>query len=55
MRALDEQQLMPTATATVMQAAAPEAQRAPLLKWVVLAAFMLFLMERFIAGRRSKV
>ncbi|WP_025608528.1 BatA domain-containing protein [Pontibacter actiniarum] len=55
MRALDEQQLMPTATATLMKAATPEAEHAPLLKWVVLAAFMLFLIERFIAGRRSKV
>lgn len=54
LRAVDEQQLMPPVRTSVVAAVAPEAQRESLLKWVVLAAFVLFLIERFIAGRRSK-
>ncbi|GAB3541503.1 hypothetical protein GCM10027443_40880 [Pontibacter brevis] len=54
-RALDEQQLKPVRELAVTTVAEPEAQRVSLLPWVVLAAFVLFLIERFIAGRRATV
>ncbi|AKD02713.1 hypothetical protein PKOR_05715 [Pontibacter korlensis] len=54
-RALDEQQLIPTKRVAVAAAAVPEAQQEPLLKWLILAAALLFIVERWIAGRRSKV
>ncbi|TPE45444.1 BatA domain-containing protein [Pontibacter mangrovi] len=54
-RALDEQQLMPEKQSAVVAAAVPQARQEPLLRWLVLAAAILFLIERFIAGRRSNV
>ncbi|MCJ8163920.1 BatA domain-containing protein [Pontibacter sp. E15-1] len=53
-RALGEQQLIPARKAAVTAQKAPVAQQEKLLPWVVLAAFVLFLIERFIAGRRAK-
>lgn len=54
-RALDEQQLKPAQKLAVFAPEAPEAQRVSLLPWFVLAAFVLFLIERFIAGRRATI
>ncbi|WP_162051411.1 BatA domain-containing protein [Pontibacter pamirensis] len=54
-RALDEQQLMPAQKVAVFAPEAPEGQRISLLPWLVLAAFVLFLIERVIAGRRAIV
>ncbi|WP_439880697.1 BatA domain-containing protein [Pontibacter sp. MBLB2868] len=55
LRALDEQQLMPNQRTEVATAEASKTQREPLVPWVVLVAIILFLMERFIVSRRSKV
>jgi hypothetical protein len=54
-RALDEQQLLPQSRATAVTEKARKNTQASLLKWFVLAAFVLFLIERIIANRRSKV
>ncbi|MFD3002880.1 BatA domain-containing protein [Pontibacter toksunensis] len=54
-RALDEQQLKPAQKVAVFVPEVPEAQRIALLPWVVLAAFVLFLIERSLAGRRATV
>jgi hypothetical protein len=54
-RALDEQQLKPKFTPVAAAPEKPEAQHVHMLPWVVLAAFVLFLTERFIAARRAKV
>ena len=53
LRAVDEQQLFPTKRTPVISESTPEAQQKPLLPWLVLAAFVLFLIERLIATRRS--
>ncbi|MHA6246301.1 BatA domain-containing protein [Pontibacter sp. CAU 1760] len=55
MRALDETQLIPSRKAALTQQTLSDRQRRSLLPWVVLAAFLLFLMERVIAGRQAKV
>ena len=55
MRALDEQQLKPAISNVASLATLPQAQPQNLLRWLVLAAALLFLIERIIAGRRSKV
>lgn len=54
LRALDEQQLLPSRRTTLAAPATPAAKRQHLLPWFVLAAFVLFLTERINAGRRSK-
>ncbi|WP_242921699.1 BatA domain-containing protein [Pontibacter liquoris] len=53
-RALDEAQLIPLKRVAVTPAAVPAPRSQPLLRWVVLAAFLLFIAERFIAGRRAR-
>ncbi len=53
-RALDETQLIPSSKAALTQPTLPGGQRKSLLPWMVLAAFLLFLMERVIAGRQAK-
>ena len=52
-RALDERQLKPAPQAVSPTAPVAEAGYMPLLPWFVLAAFILFLVERTIAGRRG--
>lgn len=54
-RALDEQQLLPEAQVQAAPASAAKTAQTPLLKWFVLAAFALFLIERTIARRRSNL
>lgn len=54
-RALDEQQLKPAISNAEGIALARQVQRQNLLLWMVTAAALLFLVERIIAGRRSKV
>ncbi|WP_266203488.1 BatA domain-containing protein [Pontibacter kalidii] len=54
-RALDEQQLLPAARVQAATASADKTTRVPLLRWFVLAAFVLFLIERTIASRRSSL
>ncbi len=54
-RALDEQLLLPATRVQAAAASADETTREPLLKWFVLAAFVLFLIERIIASRRSSL
>ena len=54
-RAIDEHQLLPVNQVKVAPASKDKTAQTPLLKWFVLAAFVLFLIERFIANRRSKV
>lgn len=54
-RALDEQQLKPTVSHTASIAGVLQARRQHLLPWLVTVAALLFLFERTIAGRRSKV
>ncbi|NDK54974.1 BatA domain-containing protein [Pontibacter fetidus] len=53
--AVDDQQLLPAKT--IKAATIPKLNTAqiPLLKWFVLAAFILFLIERIIANRRSNL
>ncbi|MCC9167348.1 BatA domain-containing protein [Pontibacter harenae] len=55
MRALDERQLKPATHAVATTVSTPDAAKQHLLPWYVLAAFVLFLMERIIASRRVKV
>ncbi|OKL40929.1 BatA domain-containing protein [Pontibacter flavimaris] len=54
-RALDEQQLLPENWVEARVASAAKTAQTPLLKWIVLAAFVLFLIERIIASRRSNL
>lgn len=54
-RALDEQQLLPQAYMKAAPASTAKTAQTPLLKWFVLAAFALFLIERIIASRRSNL
>ncbi|WP_299818002.1 BatA domain-containing protein [uncultured Pontibacter sp.] len=54
-RAVDEHQLVPSARVQAAPVNSEKTAQTPLLKWFVLAAFVLFLIERIIANRRSKV
>jgi hypothetical protein len=54
-RALDEQQLKPLLKPAAAAPEIPEAHRIYMLPWVVLAVFVLFVLERIIAVRRAKV
>ncbi|MBC5993966.1 BatA domain-containing protein [Pontibacter cellulosilyticus] len=54
-RAIDEHQLLPVNQVKAASASTDKTTQTPLLKWFVLAAFVLFLIERIIANRRSKV
>ncbi|GAB3202955.1 hypothetical protein GCM10027293_30890 [Pontibacter aydingkolensis] len=54
-RAIDEHQLLPVNQVKAKQARTDKTAQTPLLRWFVLAAFVLFLIERMIANRRSKV
>jgi len=54
-RALDEQQLLSANRVEAALASAAKTAQTPLLKWFVLAAFALFLIERTIASRRSNL
>lgn len=54
-RALDERQLLPEKRILASPDTTPKSAKTNLLKWFVLAAFVLFLIERIIANRRSKV
>lgn len=53
-RALDEQQLKPAFKPVAAAPVAPEARHLYMLPWLVLAAFVLFLIERFIAAKRAE-
>ncbi|MCX2740690.1 BatA domain-containing protein [Pontibacter anaerobius] len=54
-RAIDERQLLPANRVQATAETTTESTQTHLLKWFVLAAFVLFLIERLIANRRSKV
>lgn len=54
-RAIDDKQLKPAQKPVTTTAEVPEARRISLLPWLVLATFVLFLVERIIAGRRATV
>ncbi|MFD2514112.1 BatA domain-containing protein [Pontibacter locisalis] len=54
LRALDEQQLIPTERTSLVAKNTTNPHREPLLPWIILAAFVLFLIERVISNRRSK-
>jgi hypothetical protein len=54
-RAIDEQQLLPAVRVQAVVASVAETAQTPLLKWFVLAASVLFLVERIIASRRSNL
>lgn len=54
-RALDEQQLLPESHLQAAPTSAAKTAQTPLLKWFVLAAFALFLIERIFASRRSNL
>jgi hypothetical protein len=53
-RALDEQQVIPSTQIQAAPADTAETTQILLLKWFVIAAFILLLIERIIANRRSK-
>ncbi|MEJ8758382.1 BatA domain-containing protein [Pontibacter sp. H259] len=55
LRAINEQQLFPAKHEQASAAGIPKAGQVSLLKWFVLVTFVLFLIERSIAGRRRKV
>jgi hypothetical protein len=55
LRALDEQQLLPSGRIYISPTNSPEFQQESLISWLVLVAFVLFLIERILANRRSKV
>ncbi|MBC5775751.1 BatA domain-containing protein [Pontibacter sp. KCTC 32443] len=54
-RAMDEQQLLPAKREQVAVSGTSQTDQVLLLKWFVLAAFILFLIERSIASRRSNL
>ncbi|MEJ8804414.1 BatA domain-containing protein [Pontibacter sp. H249] len=54
-RAIDEQQLLPVNQVKAKPVRTDKTAQTPLLRWFVLAACVLFLIERIIANRRSKV
>jgi hypothetical protein len=54
-RAVDEKQLAPISKSSTPSKAHTKTASESLLKWIVLAAFGLFLIERIIANRRIKV
>ncbi len=55
LRALDEQQLFPLGQVSLSLTSSPESPQKSLIPWLVLAAFVLFLIERLFANRRIKV